>query len=97
LSARTQDFRPDDEKHALYEMITAYLQRVEQLSGPQRSKPTNPLFAEAFHRTGAVEMWARGTTRVIAMCKQHGAAEPTFEEGEGFLIVTFKARVCSSA
>jgi ATP-dependent DNA helicase RecG len=64
---------------------------VEQFSGPHRSKPTNPLIAEAFHRTGAVEIWGRGTNRVIAICKQHGAAEPTFEEREGFLIVTFKA------
>jgi ATP-dependent DNA helicase RecG len=64
---------------------------VEQLSGPHRSKPTNPLIAEAFHRTGAVEIWGRGTNRVIATCKQHGVAEPTFEEREGFLIVTFKA------
>jgi ATP-dependent DNA helicase RecG len=64
---------------------------VEQLSGPHRSKPTNPLIAEAFHRTGAVEIWGRGTNRVITMCKQHGTAEPIFEEREGFLIVTFKA------
>ena len=66
---------------------------VEQLSGPHRSKPTNPLIAEAFHRTGAVEVWGRGTNRVIAMCKKHGAAPPTFEEQQGFLIVTFKAQL----
>lgn len=66
---------------------------VEQLSGPHRSKPINPLIAEAFHRTGAVEVWGRGTNKVIAMCKQHGAAAPTFEEQQGFLIVTFKAQM----
>jgi len=61
-------------------------------------------FAEAFHRTGAVEaclprrsalrrrqVWGRGTNRVIAMCQKHGAAAPIFEERQGFLIVTFKA------
>jgi len=64
---------------------------VEQLSGRHDSKPTNPLIAEAFHRTGAVEVWGRGTNRVIAMCKQHGAPPPIFEDREGFLIVTFKA------
>jgi predicted HTH transcriptional regulator len=31
---------------------------VEQLSGPHRLKLRNPLIAEAFHRTGAVEVWA---------------------------------------
>lgn len=66
---------------------------VEQLSGRHDSKPTNPLIAEAFHRTGAVEVWGRGTNRVIGMCREHGAAPPIFEERQGFLIVTFKAQI----
>jgi ATP-dependent DNA helicase RecG len=66
---------------------------VKQLSGKHISKPTNPLIAGAFHRTGAVEVWGRGTNRVIEMCKKHGAAPPTFEEMQGFLIVTFKAQM----
>jgi ATP-dependent DNA helicase RecG len=66
---------------------------VKQLSGKHISKPTNPLIAGAFHRTGAVEVWGRGTNRVIEMCKKHGAAPPTFEELQGFLIVTFKAQI----
>jgi ATP-dependent DNA helicase RecG len=64
---------------------------VDQLSGRHDSKPTNPLIAGAFHRTGAVEVWGRGTNRVIAACKKHGAAPPVFEERQGFLIVTFRA------
>jgi ATP-dependent DNA helicase RecG len=66
---------------------------VKQLSGRHDSKPTNPLIAGAFHRTGAVEVWGRGTNRVIEMCKKHGAAPPIFEERQGFLIVTFKAQM----
>jgi predicted HTH transcriptional regulator len=66
---------------------------VKQLYGKHISKPTNPLIAGAFHRTGAVEVWGRGTNRVIEMCKKHGAAPPTFEEMQGFLIVTFKAQM----
>lgn len=66
---------------------------VKQLSGQHGSKPTNPLIAEAFHRTGAVEVWGRGTNRVIAMCKKHGTPSPTFEERQGFLIVTFRTRI----
>jgi ATP-dependent DNA helicase RecG len=65
---------------------------VEQLSGRHDSKPTNPLIAGAFHRTGAVEVWGRGTNRVIALCRKHGAAPPTFEERAGFLIVTFNTQ-----
>src|SRR3990172_1949269 len=46
---------------------------VAQLSKKHDSKLVNPLIAGAFHRTGAVEVWGRGTNRVIAACKQHGA------------------------
>jgi len=66
---------------------------VRQLSGQHDSKPTNPLIAGAFHRTGAVEVWGRGTNRVIAICRKHGARPPVFEERSGFLIVTFKAQM----
>ena len=66
---------------------------VKQLSGRHDSKPTNPSIAGAFHRTGAVEVWGRGTNRVIAECAKHGAAPPVFEERQGFLVVTFRAQV----
>jgi ATP-dependent DNA helicase RecG len=48
------------------------------------------LIAEAFHRTGAVEIWGRGTNRVIAECRDYGLAPPSFEERQGFVIVAFK-------
>jgi len=38
---------------------------IEELSGPHYSTLRNPLIADAFHRTGAVEIWGRGTNRVI--------------------------------
>lgn len=51
----------------------------------------NPLIAETFHRTGAVEIWGRGTNRVIEECRRYGVEPPTFEEQGGGLIVTFRA------
>ena len=66
---------------------------VKKLSGKHDSKPVNPLIAGAFHRTGAVEVWGRGTNRVIEMCRQHGAAPPVFEETQGFVHVTFQAQL----
>ena len=63
------------------------------LSGPHRSVLRNPLIAEAFHRTGAVEIWGRGTNRVIEECKGHGIDPPTFEEHAGALYVTFRAPI----
>lgn len=70
---------------------------VKQLSGEHRSYPVNPLIAGAFHRTGAVEVWGRGTNGVIDACKRHGAAPPIFEEHQGFLVVTFKAEMVTGA
>lgn len=52
-----------------------------------------PIIADVFHRAGLIEKWGRGTNRVIAMCKKHGAPPPLFEERHGFLIVTFRAQL----
>ena len=70
---------------------------VKKLSGEHRSYPVNPLIAGAFHRTGAVEIWGRGTNRVIDACKRHGTAPPIFEEQQGFVVVTFKAEIVAGA
>jgi ATP-dependent DNA helicase RecG len=48
---------------------------------------------DVFHRAGLIKKWDRGTNRVIEMCKKHGADPPTFEEMQGFLIVTFRAQL----
>lgn len=66
---------------------------VEQLSGPHRSELRNPLIAGAFHRTGAVEIWGRGTNRVIEECTRYGIAPPTFDDWGGALVVTFRAPI----
>jgi len=67
------------------------------LSGPHVSNPPNPLIAGAFHRTGAVEVWGRGTNRVIDECLRHGIEAPTFEERGGALVVTFRAEILPGA
>ena len=64
---------------------------AEQLSGPHPSVLRNPLIAETFHRTGAVEVWGRGTNRVIEECRRYGVDAPTFEEQGGSVVVTFRA------
>jgi ATP-dependent DNA helicase RecG len=62
-----------------------------------RRCPRNPLIAGAFHRTGAIEVWGRGTNRVIEACRAYGIAEPTFTEASGAVTVTFKAEVVGGA
>jgi predicted HTH transcriptional regulator len=38
----------------------------------------NPLIPGAFHRTGAVEVWGRGTNRAIDACRAHGIVPPGY-------------------
>ena len=63
------------------------------LTGPHLSRPRNPLIADTFHRTGAVEIWGRGTNRVIEECRRYGVPPPTFEEQGGAVVVTFRAPI----
>jgi ATP-dependent DNA helicase RecG len=63
------------------------------LSGPHESILRNPLIAGTFHRTGAVEVWGRGTNRVIEECRRWGVDPPSFEVVTGSLWVTFPAAI----
>jgi ATP-dependent DNA helicase RecG len=67
--------------------------RAEMLSSDHPSILRNPLIAGAFHRTGAVEVWGRGTNRVIEACRASGVALPEFSEQAGVVTVTFRAVV----
>jgi ATP-dependent DNA helicase RecG len=67
------------------------------LSGPHESILRNPLIAGTFHRTGAVEVWGRGTDRVIEECRRWGVEPPSFEVVTGSLWVTFPAVIGPTA
>lgn len=71
--------------------------RAEQLSREHLSVRRNPLIAEAFHRTGAIEAWGRGMNRVIEACRAYGIPDPTFVDEAGAVTVTFKAEVVAVA
>jgi len=64
-----------------------------RLSGPHESILRNPLIAGTFHRTGAVEVWGRGTNRVIEECERWDFEPPSFEVVTGSLWVTFPAEI----
>ena len=70
---------------------------AESLAAPHLSRLRNPLIAEAFHRTGAIEIWGRGTNRVIAECRRYGLREPDFREEGGAVVVTFWAEIGATA
>jgi ATP-dependent DNA helicase RecG len=46
---------------------------------------------------GAVEVWGRGTNRVVEACRAHGIAPPEFCERAGVVTVTFRAAVAADA
>jgi ATP-dependent DNA helicase RecG len=71
--------------------------RAELLSKEHPSILRNPLIAGTFHRTGAVEVWGRGTNRVIEACHAHGIAPPEFADEAGVITVTFKVDVVPDA
>lgn len=70
---------------------------IDMLAGPHLSKPRNPLIANTFHRTGAVEIWGRGTNRVIEECQRYEIVPPQFEERSGSVVVTFSLPTVLSA
>jgi hypothetical protein len=45
---------------------------AEALSSIHKSVLGDALVAEGFHRTGAVEVWGRGTSRLIEECQRYG-------------------------
>ncbi|WP_265288841.1 ATP-binding protein [Verminephrobacter eiseniae] len=60
------------------------------LSREHPSVQRNPLMAGAFHRTGAVEVWGRGTNRVIEACHAYGVPSPDYAQVGGVVTVTFR-------
>jgi ATP-dependent DNA helicase RecG len=62
----------------------------EDLTRPHRSRPWNPLIAQAFYRRGIIEVWGRGTLKMAELTEQAGLAPPEFECSMGEVIVRFR-------
>ncbi len=61
---------------------------IEKLYQSHGSRPFNPLIAEAFFRTGAIESWGRGISKIIEACRNGGIADPVYEfySGSGYCL-----------
>lgn len=57
---------------------------------PHRSRPRNPLLAQAFFLTEIVEKWGTGTLRMARLCAEQGLPAPEFAEVSGEFWVTFR-------
>ncbi|HPW96586.1 MAG TPA: ATP-binding protein [Paludibacteraceae bacterium] len=61
---------------------------VKNLLQNHSSRPNNPDIANAFFRSGYVEAWGRGISKIEEQCAAAGLPAPTFEnEGSDFWIV----------
>lgn len=64
---------------------------VEELrQETHRSILRNPLLAQAFYYASLIEKWGTGTTRMMAMCREHGLPEPEFASEGSWFQVTFR-------
>ena len=61
---------------------------IETLLGNHSSNPFNPDIANAFFRSGYIESWGRGISKMTNLCIEAGLPKPQFEyEGSGMLVV----------
>ena len=65
----------------------------EDLKKLHRSKPRNPLIADTCFKAGYIDLWGRGTIKIIEACREAGLPEPILKEEQGgFLSKIFKDR-----
>lgn len=61
---------------------------IETLLGNHSSNPFNPDIANAFFRSGYIESWGRGISKMTNLCIEAGLPKPKFEyEGSGMWVV----------
>ncbi len=66
---------------------------LDSLKRPHPSRPRNPLIADVCFKGGYIELWGRGTLKIINSCKEAWLPDPGIVEGDGGLFVTlFKDR-----
>ena len=63
---------------------------IENLLHNHSSRPNNPDIANAFFRSGYVEAWGRGISKIKEQCAAAGLPTPTFENTGSDFWVTFK-------
>lgn len=62
---------------------------VDELWAHHQSKPRNPDIANAFYRSGQIEVWGRGIEKIEEACLKDSAPPPVFKSKENDVQVTF--------
>ena len=63
---------------------------VDDLLKQHKSRPYNPLIANAFYRAGFIESWGRGIQKIKDSCIAHGCSEPEYQVKKEDFSITFK-------
>ncbi len=79
----------DDRLEIWSDGILPFGLKPEDLRGPHKSRPRNPLVTGVFYRRGLVEEWGRGTQMIVDLCVRAGHPEPEFVEETGAFGVRF--------
>jgi ATP-dependent DNA helicase RecG len=66
---------------------------LEALRRQHPSRPRNPVIADVCFKGGYIDLWGRGTLKIIASCREAALPEPGMQEQDGgFLVTVFKNR-----
>ena len=63
---------------------------VETIKQSHRSYPQNPIIATTLYKTGFLESWGTGVSRMVEACKAVGLPEPQYGTDGLFVWITFK-------
>ena len=63
---------------------------VEDLLKQHKSRPYNPLIANAFYRAGFIESWGRGIQKIKESCMQYNCEEPEYQVRREDFSIIFK-------
>lgn len=66
---------------------------IQDLEGPHKSQPHNPLIAEPMFLKGYIEKAGTGTADIIAKCVNHGLRKPQFHQGSDFKVIIWRKEV----
>lgn len=65
---------------------------LEELMKKHRSKPFNPLIANAFYRAGLIESWGRGIEKIKQTCMMEGLPLPKYHIKPGDIMIEFQGK-----
>ncbi len=70
---------------------------LDDLLKQHKSRPYNPLIANAFYRAGFIESWGRGIQKIKEGCEEYNCPEPEYRVKKEEFTIVFKTNKCNEA